>query len=113
MHSIYKEIAELFKKLFLPIKESIKNEIKEELKTELKEIIKNELKDELKTELKEKEKKVIESVPKGYRLTYFKCWLCTGVNNVACKPFKTDRKFTIECSWCGVDNVVTIFPPKD
>lgn len=49
-----------------------------------------------------------EEVPAGYRSLYFKCWLCTGRNKFACKKFPHDKKFTIECSWCGMDNVVTV-----
>jgi transcription elongation factor Elf1 len=51
--------------------------------------------------------------PEGYKALYFKCWLCTGHNKFACKPFEEEKKFTIECSWCGVDNVVTVATPEN
>ena len=56
--------------------------------------------------------KNIETALVGYRPLYFNCWLCTGKNNFACKKTIYDRKFKIECSWCGIDNLVTISAPK-
>ena len=47
--------------------------------------------------------------PVGYRSLYFNCWLCQGSTKFACKPLKeNEKKYTIECSWCGVENVVTV-----
>lgn len=47
-------------------------------------------------------------VPVGYNPFYFNCWLCSGNNKFACKSEMKKKKFIIECSWCGMDNSVTI-----
>jgi len=53
-----------------------------------------------------------KQIPEGFKALHFKCWLCSGRNEFACKKFAQEKKFTIECSWCGVENVVTVFAPK-
>lgn len=50
--------------------------------------------------------------PIGYRPLFFHCWLCTGVVKFACKNSVGNRKFTIDCSWCGVENAVTVPPSR-
>jgi hypothetical protein len=60
----------------------------------------------------EAKKDVKNDAPPGYRPLYFNCWLCLGKNKFACKKFTRERKFTIECSWCGVENVVTVSVPR-
>ena len=47
-------------------------------------------------------------VPIGYKLLYFHCWLCDGITKFAYKIKPKKKQFTIECSRCGVDNVVTV-----
>jgi len=58
--------------------------------------------------VKVKTQKIKTDVPPGYRPLYFYCWLCNGRNKFACKTSIGDRKFRIECSWCGVENLVTV-----
>ena len=53
-----------------------------------------------------------KQIPVGYKAFYFKCWLCTGRNEFACEKFTQEKNFTIECSWCGIENTVTVFTPK-
>jgi transcription elongation factor Elf1 len=50
--------------------------------------------------------------PPGYKPLYFNCWLCKGETKFACKPLTKEKKFTIECKWCGVENHVTVTPKK-
>jgi hypothetical protein len=52
-------------------------------------------------------KKTIE-VPVGYRPLFFHCWLCQGKTNFALKNSIKKKKFTMECSRCGVENIVTV-----
>lgn len=49
-----------------------------------------------------------KEVPLGYRALFFNCWLCDGKTKFACKNSIKKKKFTIECSRCGVENVVSI-----
>ena len=49
-----------------------------------------------------------EKVPVGYRPLFFHCWLCDGTTKFACKSFAKKKKLTIECSRCGMENVVTV-----
>lgn len=82
MQSIYKAVSDLLASLFFP---------KED----------------------EKPKAVPKkTIPEGFKALHFKCWLCSGHNEFACRKFTKEKKFTIECSWCGVENVVTVFAPK-
>ncbi len=53
-----------------------------------------------------------ETAPVGYKPLYFNCWLCTGENRFACKPLKKEKKFNMECKWCGVENLVTVQKEK-
>jgi len=49
-------------------------------------------------------------VPEGYTGYKFKCWLCSGDNRFACKPQIEERKFQLDCKWCGVENSVKVKP---
>jgi len=49
-----------------------------------------------------------ERAPAGYRPLYFHCWLCKGTTKFALKNSIKKKKFTIECSRCGVENTVTV-----
>lgn len=51
-------------------------------------------------------------VPIGYKLLYFNCWLCSGPTKFACKPLKKDKKFNVDCQWCGVENLVSVHKEK-
>lgn len=52
-------------------------------------------------------------VPLGYRALFFNCWLCDGKTKFACKNSIKKKKCTIECSRCGVENVVSIITPQN
>lgn len=52
--------------------------------------------------------KAVEKAPEGYRPLYFHCWLCKGSTKFALKNSIREKKFTIECSRCGVENTVTV-----
>ena len=49
----------------------------------------------------------VKDYPDGYRPMYFNCWLCKGSTKFAVKNSIKNKKFTIECSRCGVENAVT------
>jgi transcription elongation factor Elf1 len=51
--------------------------------------------------------------PAGYKPFYFNCWLCKGYNKFACKISSAKKAFIIECSWCGMDNNVTLPGEKE
>jgi transcription elongation factor Elf1 len=53
-------------------------------------------------------KKSENIAPPGYWPLYFNCWLCSGVTRFACKESIIKKTFNIDCSWCGVENVVTV-----
>jgi transcription elongation factor Elf1 len=55
----------------------------------------------------------VVEVPVGYRPLFFHCWLCDGTTRFAHKIKAKRRKFTIECSRCGVENAVTVIPPQN
>lgn len=88
MQSIYKAVSDLLASLFFP---------KEDEKPKV--VPKKQIPD-------------VKQIPDGFKALHFKCWLCSGYNEFACKKFTQEKKFTIECSWCGVENVVTVFAPK-
>lgn len=50
----------------------------------------------------------VEKAPKGYRPLYFHCWLCKGTTKFALKDSIKNKRFTTECSRCGVENTVTV-----
>lgn len=52
--------------------------------------------------------KDVEKSPEGYRPLYFHCWLCKGITKFALKNSIKKKKFTIDCSRCGVENIVTV-----
>ena len=58
-------------------------------------------------------KPTVSDVPPGYRPLFFHCWLCNGVTKFACKNSIKKKKFTIECSRCGIENVVSINVPQN
>jgi transcription elongation factor Elf1 len=88
MQSIYKAVSDFLASLFFPKKDE------------------NPKKDEKPKILPKKQ------IPDGFKALHFKCWLCSGHNEFACRKFTQEKKFTIECSWCGVENVVTVFAPN-
>lgn len=66
-----------------------------------------------KIEVKPIEPKPKSEIPLGYRALFFNCWLCDGKTKFACKKSIKKKKFTIECSRCGVENIVSITPPQN
>jgi hypothetical protein len=46
--------------------------------------------------------------PDGYRPLFFHCWLCKGTTKFALKRSIKKKSFKIDCSRCGVENVVTV-----
>jgi hypothetical protein len=59
-----------------------------------------------------KPEKVRKDYPDGYRPLFFHCWLCKGTTRFAMKNSIKKKKFTMECSRCGVENSITVNTPN-
>lgn len=66
-----------------------------------------------KPEEKPIDKSVEPQVPKGYWSLYFKCWLCRGTTEFACKNSIKNKRFKIDCCRCGVENLVIVKKKKN
>jgi hypothetical protein len=46
--------------------------------------------------------------PETFVIYHFSCWLCQGKTSFGLKPCADERQITMDCSRCGVQNVVKI-----
>lgn len=44
----------------------------------------------------------------GYIAYHFRCWLCHGQTGFGLKPCLDERLMKMDCSRCGVENVITV-----
>lgn len=74
----------------------------------ISEFLQGVLRRQVEVKVKTKSKPRKEKVPEGYLPSFFNCWLCSGRTNFACKSSIIKKQLSIDCSRCGIENIVTV-----